>query len=521
MHLQPSKNNWPPPPLSRLRDWQLARLRAYLRDTVLPFSRHYKALFEKEKIVPGDLKTFADLARIPFSSKRDFQPSADNSDPVRDFVLIPDRAILSRRPSSILGALLRGREAVAADFEREFRPLLLTSTTGRSAEPVPFVYTDHDIANLRLGGRRVMEVCQSTREMKMLNMFPYAPHLAFWITHYAGTEFGVFVLGTGGGKVMGTEGNLRLLRKIKPEVVIGMPTFLYHVLSEAVREGAELPNLKKLVLGGEKAPTGMRRKLRALAAQLGAPQIDVLRTYGFTEAKLAWSECPFTEDAGSAGYHIHPDLALIEIVDPKTGEPRGENEPGEIVFTPLDARGSVVLRYRTGDCIDGGLTYDRCPYCGALTPRLVGEISRTSEIREIHIQKLKGTLVDFNQLEHVLDNVEHVGTWQVELRKRNDDPLEIDELVLHVEKIDDFAETRLRELLTERFASELEVHPNRIEFHTVDELRRRQGVGAQLKEQRIIDHRPASAQKTTVNGHSDSRSHTLASPASSITSSDT
>ena len=43
------------------------------------------------------------------------------------------------------------------------------------------------------------------------------------------------------------------------------------------------------------------------------------------EAKLAWSECPFEEDAGSAGYHIHPDLALIEIVDPneangRTGE---------------------------------------------------------------------------------------------------------------------------------------------------------------------------------------------------------
>ena len=53
-------------------------------------------------------------------------------DPVRDFVLIPDRGVLSRRPSSIVGALLRGRAAVAADFEREFRPILLTSTTGRS-----------------------------------------------------------------------------------------------------------------------------------------------------------------------------------------------------------------------------------------------------------------------------------------------------------------------------------------------------------------------------------------------------
>ena len=50
-------------------------------------------------------------------------------------------------------------------------------------------------------------------------------------------HMGVFVLGTGGGKVMGTEGNLRLLRKIRPDVIIGMPTFLYHVLTEAVDTG--------------------------------------------------------------------------------------------------------------------------------------------------------------------------------------------------------------------------------------------------------------------------------------------
>jgi len=256
-----------------------------------------------------------------------------------------------------------------------------------------------------------------------------------------------------------------------------------------------------VVLGGEKAPAGMRRKLRALAAELGAPKIDVLRTYGFTEAKLAWVECPFAEDDGSAGYHIHPDLALIEIIDPKTGEPRGEGEPGEIVFTPLDARGSVVIRYRTGDCIDGGLFLEPCPFCGSKVPRLVGEISRNSEVRELHIEKLKGTLVDFNHLEHVLDNAEHIGTWQIELRKRNDDPLECDELILHVEKTDNFDESRLREMLSDRFAAELELHPNRIAFHTTEELRRRQGIGVQLKEQRIVDHRPGAPMSDALNGN--------------------
>lgn len=497
--------SWPRPPFCRLREWQLARLRSYLRDTVLPFSIHYRALFEREKISADALHTPDDLARIPFTSKLDFASNADGSDPLRDFVLIPDKKVLARRPGTIARALLHGRAAVAEGFEREFRPLLLTSTTGRSADPVPFVYSAHDLDNLKLAGARIYETCGASREMKMLNMFPFAPHLAFWLAHYGGAEFGTFVLGTGGGKVMGTEGNLRLIKKIKPDVLIGMPTFTYHVLTEAVSERVELPSLKKIVLGGEKAPTGMRRKLRAPAAQLGAPQIDVLRTYGFTEAKMAWTECPFTEDAGSAGYHVHPDLALIEIVDPKTGEPREEGEPGEIVFTPLDARGSVVLRYRTGDCIDGGLFYEPCPYCGAVVPRLVGEISRSSEVKELRIEKLKGTLVDFNHLEHVLDDAEHVGTWQVELRKLRDDPLEVDELVLHVEKSDDFDDERLSQMLRDRFDRELEMHPNRIEFHTVDDMRRRQGVGALLKEQRIVDHRPAAGSASFSNAETQRR----------------
>jgi phenylacetate-coenzyme A ligase PaaK-like adenylate-forming protein len=488
------KSNWPSNPRS-LRDWQLARLRSYLRTTVLPFSAHYGALFRREGIDAAQLRSADDLRRIPFTTKSDFLAGVSGADPVRDFVLQPDRAVLARRPSTVARALFRGKNAVAEKFEREFRPLLLTSTTGRSAEPVPFVYSAHDIDNLKLGGARAYDVCGAQREMRMLNLFPFAPHLAFWFAHYGGAEFGTFVLGTGGGRTLGTDGNLRLIRKIKPDVLIGMPTFIYHLLSELAQEGFALPNLRKLVLGGEKAPSGMRRKLRALARDLGAERIDVLRTYGFTEAKMAWAECPFSEDAGSAGYHVHPDLALIEIVDPKTGEPRGEGEPGEIVCTPLDARGSVVVRYRTGDCIDGGLSYEPCPFCGRHVPRLVGEISRNSEIRDLQLGKLKGTLVDFNHLEHVLDNAEHVSTWQLELRKLHDDPLELDELVLHVAKSDATDVTTLRESLNAHFARETELHPNRIELHSIEEMRRLQGVGTQLKEQRVVDHRPTELKR--------------------------
>ena len=149
-----------------------------------------------------------------------------------------------------------------------------------------------------------------------------------------------------------------------------------------------------------------------------------------------------------------------------------------------------MLRYRTGDLTDGGLIYEPCPHCGRRLPRLMGRISRVSEVTEMHLDKLKGTLVDFNQLEHVLDNFDSIGTWQMELRKANDDPLELDELILHVEKLNGVDESHLRNELNDRVASVIEMHPNRIVFETSEEMRELQGVGKQMKEQRLVDHRP-------------------------------
>jgi len=455
-------------------------LRRYIEQTVLPFSRHYAALGHDLRRI----RRVEDLRYLPFTIKRDVQ------DHPLDFILVPDRKILARRPSAILRALWQGRHAVEESFEREFRPSFMTFTTGRSAQPLPFIYTARDLRHLQTAGGLIMRICAAKRDMKMLNMFPYAPHLAFWQAHYAGTAYGVLMVSSGGGKVAGTEGNLRIMQKLAPEVLIGMPTFIYHVLQAAVSRNLRCPQLSKFILGGEKAPTGMRRKLKALAAQLGAGPVDVLTTYGFTEAKMAWPECPYPEGKESGGFHLYPDLGVIEIVDPKTGEPVGEGRPGEIVFTPLDARGTVVLRYRTGDLIDGGLVHEPCPHCGRQLPRLVGRISRVSEMQEMQLDKLKGTLVDFNQLEHVLDNFESIGTWQLELRKAHDDPLELDELILHVEKPDHGDESQLRHELNERIASVIEMHPNRIVFESAEEMRGLQGVGVQMKEQRLVDHRP-------------------------------
>ena len=474
-----------------VRGLQSAMLQRFVRDHVYPFSSYYRKVFKERGIDADTIRGIDDLQRLPFTSKLDLVSTPEEPKKSRSFVLIPDAKVLAKRPSVIARSVLLGKQRVKEALAYEYRPVFLTSTTGRSAEPVPFLYTRHDVDHLASAGKRLVEVLGARQDERLINMFPFAPHLAFWQTYYATLTFGAFSVSTGGGKVMGTDGNIRMMQSVQPEGLIGMPTFLYHVLHQAVEEGRRCETLRTLVLGGEKVPKGMRKKLVLLAQKLGANEVSVVGTYGFTECRTAWGECPHPIDGPTSGYHLYPDLGIIEIIDPETGDVLPDGHPGEIVYTPIDARGSVVLRYRTGDFIDGGLVHEPCPHCRRMMPRLVGNISRSSQVTELRLDKIKGTLVDFNELEHILDDAEHVGAWQLELRKLNDDPMELDELILHVEKLDSSDDAAVLEReLCERFAAHTELRPNSIQFHSSAAMRERQGVGKEIKEKRVVDNRP-------------------------------
>jgi hypothetical protein len=116
----------------------------------------------------------------------------------------------------------------------------------------------------------------------------------------------------------------------------------------------------------------------------------------------------------------------------------------------------------------------------------------------MQIDKLKGTLVDFNQLEHVLDDAPSIDAWQLEIRKCNDDPMELDELVLHVHKLGDAPDDKVTRELNNRFLERTEIRPNRVVFHDMEEMRHLLGVGVQLKEQKVIDRRPKKAEAATA-----------------------
>lgn len=478
--------------------WQGEVLSRWLREEVGPYSPFYRKLFAEQKVDLRKVRTVDDLRRLPFTTKDQIVATKEDAQRPVQLVLAPDEeairrsAPLDRLAGLMLRGLLQGKGAVQEVLGREYRPAFMTFTTGRSAAPTPFFYTSYDLEIVKEAGNRIFQVADLTAAAdRGLNLFPFAPHLGFWQVYYAGVAAGVLVLHTGGGKVMGTAGCLAALSRIKPSFLSGVPGYVYHLLREAVAQGADLSSVRLVVLGGDKATQPIRDRIRSLLAERGAKDPKVISVYGMTEARTAWPECP--GGGVSAGFHLYPDVSLVEVVDPKTGEPVKDGETGEIVYTSLGWRGSCVVRYRTGDVAQGGMTWEPCPGCGRTMPRVSSDLRRVSNVNEFNFSKIRGTLVDFNEITDFLMQESRIEEWQIVVQKPNDDPFELDEMVLSV-ALRDGPERSAAWVqgLQERFQARCEVAPNRVEILPLAEITKRLGMEERLKEQRILDRRPKS-----------------------------
>lgn len=204
---------------------------------------------------------------------------------------------------------------------------------------------------------------------------------------------------------------------------------------------------------------------------------------------MAYSECPTPHDA-SSGYHTYPDLCVFEVVDPVSGEPVREGEKGELVYTPLDGRGTTVLRYRTGDLAVGGMQTEPCPWCGRTVPRIHSDLRRVSDQRALNLTKIRGTLVDLSAMGTLLSGLPDVLEWQVAIAKLHDDPLELDVFTVRVSLRAGAEQVAARERIRRELHDTLEVSPNAIEVHSNAQMLEFLGMETELKEKRFLDLRP-------------------------------
>ncbi|MFH1171898.1 MAG: AMP-binding protein [bacterium] len=463
---------------------QNTKLRSFIRHHLM-YSPYYRALFKKYDFSPADIQTTDDLVKLPFTTKEDLAPRADDAARPREFILQPDEQLIKTYASkSLLLKLfwdrLRGQD-VKKRLEWEYKPIHLHFTTGRTALPTPFGYTACDLETLKETGTRLLDVTGISHEEVGINAFPYSPHLAFWLTYYAMTNALMMSLATGGGKVMGTQKIIDAIERLKAGLVAFIPGYCYHLLREAARQKRDFSSLKYILFGGERVSQGLREKVRELLRSLGARDVKILATYAMTESKTAWIQC-----AENSGYHLYPDLEFIELVD-EEGR-RVKEGKGEVVYTALDWRGSVVVRYKTGDLAQG-IDDGACPSCGRTVPRIIADIQRSSDVREFHLTKVKGELVNLNSFYPLLSGTKELEEWQVVIRKKNNDPFDIDEIVVSVSLKPGVKADSFLPVLAKSTQSEIGVGVT-VQERPLNDLLCSLGMETELKEKRICDERP-------------------------------
>lgn len=490
--------NWDRMSIEEQGEYRDRKLSHFVRTQLYPYSRFYRKVFDDNKVRPEDIRSVKDLKRVPFTYKSDVVPEPENPERYREFILEPDeesrKQYMPRLQLMRLEAerMLKGEEHAKRRVWKKFGPVHVQFTTGRTGLPTPIFYARDDMERMSEAGRRVLGLCgfgdkMSCEDAVVVNTMPFAPHLAFWMASTALDRAGLLSLNTGGGRALGTERIINAIEGMEATTVVGIPGYVYHVFRVAAEHGRDLSKVKLVLVGGERIPGGMKEKMVELLESMGASDVVVIGALGFTEARKGYSECA---PKGDTGYHLYPDLDYIELVDPQSGEPVKDGEDGELVYTCLEGQGTCLLRYRTGDFVKGGITYEPCPSCARTVPRLSSEICRIESVKGFSLTKIKGMLVDQGAFFAVLDGHTGVKDWQVEIRKPGEDEFEVDLLDVFIAPEKGADEEELREALSSELAAATEVKPNAIEFVSPDEMVSRLRTETGMKELRVVDRRP-------------------------------
>ncbi len=288
-----------------LQALQLKRLQQTLQH-VYDHVPHYKAAFDAKGVHPSDCKTLADLAKFPFTTKKDLR---DNY-PFGMFAV--PRTQVSR----------------------------VHASSGTTGKPTVVGYTRQDIdtwadlvaRSIRASGGRPGDIVHVA--------YGYGLFTGGLGAHYGAERAGCTVIPMSGGQ---TEKQVQLITDFRPDIIMVTPSYMQVIVEEMERQGLDARNssLKVGIFGAEPWTEAMRHDIEVRAG------IDAVDIYGLSEVMGPGvaNECIEAKD----GPVIWEDHFYPEIIDPDTGEPVADGEEGELVFTTLTKQALPVIRYRTRD----------------------------------------------------------------------------------------------------------------------------------------------------------------------------
>ncbi|MFT5485412.1 MAG: phenylacetate-CoA ligase [Paracoccaceae bacterium] len=316
------------------------------------------------------------------------------------------------------------------DDERALWDVMHTTGT-TTGVPTPFYNTSYDFYRILSVQEGMMRLRGIGLDDSIANLFPLTvwPHGAYARVPHAAAAMKIPVISAlpGNPSQNFAHGSnldevVTIVARSGATILWGVPSYVRRVLIRAGELGADFSSVRYVFVTGENTPEAMRTDFETRLAALGAPDVFVSISYGATEMQGGMVECA----PGSGFHNPAPDQFLIEIVDPDTHRRVPAGQPGLVLLSHMDRRGTVLLRYALGDI--SALATGPCPHCGSETDRLAVTPARADSLL-----KIKGTLVNPALIEDILIADRSISEYQIVVERENaSDDLSPDRLRLRI-----------------------------------------------------------------------------------------
>src|SRR6266849_4111570 len=265
---------------------------------------HVRGKLDAAGVKPEQIKTLADITRLPFATKADL------------------------RDNFPFGLFAVPREEL----------LRLHASSGTTGKPTVVGYTRADL-DLWSDVMARSLACMGARPGDIFhNAFGYGLFTGGLGFHYGAERLGLTTVPVSGGA---TERQVTLLADFGARILGATPSYALNIAEVAHGMGVDLHKLalRYGCFGAEPWSEAIRRDIEA---KFGIKAMD---TYGLSEiiGPGVASEC----HQAQSGLHIWEDHFLCEVIDPDTLEVLPPGATGELVLTTLTKEALPMLRYRT------------------------------------------------------------------------------------------------------------------------------------------------------------------------------
>ena len=286
----------------------------------------------------------------------------------------------------------------------------LHTSSGTTGKPKALFFSTRDVDQAAELIARCLVMTGCTREDVLQNMMTYGLFTGALVLHYGAEKVGLMVIPAGPGN---SERQLMLMRDFRSTVFHTTPSYALYLADFIEKQGLDPRKdlaLRKALIGAEAHSEETRRKIEA------ALGVEAYNSYGLSEMNgpgVAF-ECQEKN-----GMHLWEDAFLLEVIDPQSGEPVADGEPGELVLTTLHREAMPLLRYRTRDIT--AVMPTPCP-CGRTHRRISRITGRADDMLVV-----RGVNIYPQQIERILMGIPELGrNYQIHLHG-------LDEMVVKVE----------------------------------------------------------------------------------------